>query len=112
MKTKTNIIAEVASLARRQSLDAHPTGRDFYAAARQLGVPQDEIASMAELAMFDDLNQDINRPLSAGKPGSLAGCADGLRKKIAHLEKQAPNGKSMAATRAELARVLAIDPAA
>jgi hypothetical protein len=38
--------------------------------------------------------------------------ADALRAKIVHLEKQAPTGKSIAVTRAELARVLAVDPAA
>jgi hypothetical protein len=106
--TAQNIVSEVAKLARSQSLASNPTGRDFFAAARQLGVAEAEVASIAELAMHDD----FNRPLAASKPGSLSPRADALRKKIAHLEKQAPNGKSSAAARAELASVLAIDPAA
>ena len=104
----TNIVSEVAKLARLQAIAANPTGQDFFSAARQLGVAEAEVASIADLAMHDDLN----RPLAASKPGSLKPRADALRAKIAHLEKQAPNGESIASTRAELARVLAIDPAA
>lgn len=101
--TTQNIVSEVARLARYQTVEADPTGLDFFSAARQLGVAESEVASVAELAMYHDLN----RPIPAGQPGSLKPRADALRKRIAHLEKQSPNGKSIAATREELARVLA-----
>jgi hypothetical protein len=88
-----------------------PNGHDFMTAAIAAGVAPDSVRSAADVACTVWTNEQMNfkgRSVS----GSLKPRADVLRVKIVHLEKQAPTGKSIAATRAELARVLAIDPAA
>lgn len=86
-----------------------PTGQQWMTAAVAAGVPAASVRSAAEVAMHEWLS----RPLATtSAPGSLKPRADALRAKIAHLEKQAPAGRSIIAKREELARLLAIDPAA
>lgn len=86
-----------------------PTGPDWMTAAVAAGVPAESVRSAADCAMHEWLSRPVS---TASAPGSLKPRADALRAKIAHLEKQAPTGRSIAAARAELARVLSIDPAA
>jgi len=87
-----------------------PNAHDFMTAAVAAGVKAEYVRSAADLAMTVWGNeQNSPRP---HRPGSLKFEAQSLRAKIAHLEKHAPTGKSIAASRAELARVLKIDPAA
>jgi hypothetical protein len=87
---------------------AQPIGQDYHLAAVQAGVPADQIATAAEVAVHTELST----PAAPSAPGSLRFRADALRQKITYLEKQAPQGRSIAASREELARVLALDPAA
>lgn len=88
-----------------------PNGHDFLTAAVAVGVPEEDVRKSADLAMTTWTNRQINGQRES-RPGSLKPAADALRAKIANLEKQAPQGRAMVKARAELAEILAIDPAA
>jgi hypothetical protein len=108
-----NSMSEIIRLAAAYSAAAgrsEPNGSDFMVAAVAANVPASDIRAVAAVAATEWTNSQINP--SRSQPGILKPRADALREKIAYLEKASPNGKSIVATRAELARVLEIDPIA